>query len=99
MKWLIFPLIVLLSACAKPIDESKLRIVEVKLLSAEEGYRSETVIEIFDMDRKMSFKKSIYCKDWDRDTALKRQVGNTFKVYDLSTSLVPNYYKLGERFC
>lgn len=92
-------LAVLTTACAERVDESKLRIAEVQLLDVEAGYRREVDIEFLDINRKMKFKKTIVCSDSDDVKKLHNKVGQTFKVYDLSLTIVPHYFKLGDRFC
>ena len=92
-------LAVLTTACAERVDESKLRIAEVQLLDVEAGYRREVDIEFLDINRKMKFKETIVCRDSDDVKKLHNKIGQTFKVYDLSLTIVPHYFKLGDRFC
>ena len=47
----------------------------------------------------MYFRETILCDDWAIETQLKQEIGKEYKVYDLSETPIPSWYKLSSRFC
>lgn len=86
-------------ACSEPVDASKLKVIEVQTLSAEDGRARNVHVELLDLSRNMKFNVTVACDNWDAVEKIKERIGTKYKVYDLSSTVVPNYYKLSDRLC
>lgn len=88
-----------ISACSEQVDVSKLKVIEVQTLSAEEGRGRTVHVEILDLSRDMKFNVNVSCDNWDAGEKIKKRIGTIYKVYDLSSTVVPSYYRLSDRIC
>lgn len=90
-----------LQACTREPEKlpEKVYVREVTLTGIGYGYKSQAEIEIYDHYRKMHFKETVSCNDWDAESTLKHKIGTEYKVYDVSNTVLPKWYKLSGRFC
>ena len=77
----------------------KVYVRDVTLVGVQFGHKAQAEIEIYDKYRKMYFRETILCDDWTIETQLKQEIGKEYKVYDLSETPIPSWYKLSSRFC
>ena len=88
-----------LTACTKQPTPTDLRIVEVELVQVDYGFKSLVVIWVKDKDRGVILRQEITCDDWSEEEALKKKVGQKYKVFEVGKDVRPTYYKLSESFC
>ena len=88
-----------LTACVEKPTPTNLRIVEVELVQVDHGFRSRAIIWVKDTDRGITLRQEIICDDFNEEEALKKKIGQKYKVFEVGKDVRPTYYKLSESFC
>lgn len=88
-----------LTACTEQPPPNNLRIVDVELVQVDNGFKSSAIVWLKDSDRGVTLKQEISCGDWNEEAALKKKIGQKYKVFEVGKDVRPTYYKLSESFC